>query len=884
MNNLFKSLILILALFFMSVRVYATHVRAGELLFRQISQLTYEIDLITYTDSKGIDRKEVDIDFGDNTTETVVRSVKTYIGNEVIYNLYRTTHTFPGCKTYIISHMDRNRNASIVNIDNAVNTAFYIETVLYIPCQGGNRSPVLLQPPVDFGCVGHVFVHNPNAFDPDGDSLRFSLITPRQDKNMNVYNYRQPAAPNGFTLNPVTGQLIWDYPTRKGDFNIAILIEEYRNGKKIGSVVRDMQIIVGQCDNNPPVIGPIPDTCIEAGSPFTLNIPISATDKDTLQTITMTASGGPFILATGSAVLTPNPAIASKRVNAVFRWTVGCNYIRKEPYQVVVKAVDNDSLKLADLRPFFIKVVGPAPKNLTTSPTLRGIQLNWQPPPYCGNAKRYNVYRRTDSSFWDTTRCETGIPSYTGFRLIDSIIIDTSHINHESYLDNNKGKGLVPGVNYCYRVTAVYLNDGNYELAEGYASNEACAILKEDYPVITHASVRVTGNGQGSVYIDWEKGKNLDTALFKPPYIYKIYHAPDFAGSAMTLIDSIYSPSFYQLTDSVKIDTFLNTGNNPYSYLLELYCTDTSGLFLVGNTQIASTIYLNLATTHKSIILTWNENVPWYNDHYIVYRKNDISGLFDSIGTAIHQYFKDTGLVNGKSYCYKVESYGYYAGTNEYITPIRNFSQFQCASPRDTFDPCPPALLHAEAYCDESKNFIKWGYDSLQLCDSDVVAYKIYFKERLTSTYKYVATVNGYSTNTYFDKRQELVFSQAGCYVVTAIDNYGNESIFSNELCVDNCPNYIIPNIFTPNNDGVNDLMTPLEGSMHIEKINLRVFNRWGQLVFQTSDSRINWDGKDMDTKKDCSPGTYYYVCDIDKMYLEGNTSVRLTGTITIVR
>lgn len=885
MNNFFKYLIFISLLFFLSGKANATHVRAGELIFWQISEKTYEIQLITYTDSKGIDRREVEINFGDNTTETVPRSEKTYLGNEVIKNVYRTTHTFPGCKTYVISHMDRNRNAYIVNIDNSVNTAFYIETELYIPCKGGNRSPLLLQPPIDFGCTGHIFVHNPNAYDPDGDSLRFSLITPRQDKNMDVFNYRQPPAPNDFTLNPATGQLIWDYPAREGDYNIAILIEEYRNGKRIGSVVRDMQIIVKQCVNNPPVIAPIPDTCVEAGSPFTLNIPLHATDADAIQTITMTASGGPFVLPSSNAVLSPNPAKGSGIVNAKFIWTAACNHIRKEPYQVVIKAVDNHaSLPLADLKPFFIRVVGPAPRNLSVSPTIKGMQLNWQPPPYCSNAKRYNIYRRADSSFWDTTRCETGVPYYTGFRLIDSIIIDTSLPGNESYFDDNHGKGLVPGVTYCYRVTAIYLNNGNYELAEGYASNEACASLMQDYPVITHASVRVTHSGLGSVYIDWEKGKKLDTILFKPPYIYKIYHSSNFGGKGPVLIDSIYSPSFYQLVDSSKIDTLLSTSYNPYSYLVELYCTDSAGLFLLGKTQYASTIYLSLAPTHRSMVLTWQENVPWYNDHYIIYRKNDVTSLFDSIGTAYKQHYKDTGLVNGKSYCYKVESYGFYLGTSEFVNPIRNFSQYQCASPRDTFDPCPPTMRDAEAFCPDSKNNIRWNFDSHEVCDSDVVAYKIYFRERLTNEYRYVATVSGYDSNTYIDGRPELVFSQAGCYVVSAIDKYNNESGYSNELCVDNCPNYIIPNVFTPNGDNINDVMRPLEGSMHIEKINMRIFNRWGQLVFQTTDSNINWDGKDMDSKEDCSPGTYFYICEIDKMYLEGNKSVKITGTVTLIR
>ncbi len=52
-----------------------------------------------------------------------------------------------------------------------------------------------------------------------------------------------------------------------------------------------------------------------------------------------------------------------------------------------------------------------------------------------------------------------------------------------------------------------------------------------------------------------------------------------------------------------------------------------------------------------------------------------------------------------------------------------------------------------------------------------------------------------------------------------------------------------IPNAFTPNNDGKNDLFKVL-GTEMITKFNLKIFNRYGQLVFETSDKNTGWDGK----------------------------------------
>jgi len=49
-----------------------------------------------------------------------------------------------------------------------------------------------------------------------------------------------PYHPAGF----ITGDFFWDSPPQQGEYNIAILVEEWRNGVKIGSVLRDMQIII----------------------------------------------------------------------------------------------------------------------------------------------------------------------------------------------------------------------------------------------------------------------------------------------------------------------------------------------------------------------------------------------------------------------------------------------------------------------------------------------------------------------------------------------------------------------------------------------------------------------------------------------------------------
>ncbi len=76
-----------------------------------------------------------------------------------------------------------------------------------------------------------------------------------------------------------------------------------------------------------------------------------------------------------------------------------------------------------------------------------------------------------------------------------------------------------------------------------------------------------------------------------------------------------------------------------------------------------------------------------------------------------------------------------------------------------------------------------------------------------------------------------------------------------------------MPNVFTPNNDGFNDVFVPLEFK-EIENASVEIYDRWGQKVFSSSDLNQGWDGKFNSSQ--CSPGTYYWVVAYDDKYLSG--------------
>jgi gliding motility-associated-like protein len=90
------------------------------------------------------------------------------------------------------------------------------------------------------------------------------------------------------------------------------------------------------------------------------------------------------------------------------------------------------------------------------------------------------------------------------------------------------------------------------------------------------------------------------------------------------------------------------------------------------------------------------------------------------------------------------------------------------------------------------------------------------------------------------------------------------------------------PNAFTPNNDGKNDIFSPIGDLEYVIVFNLQIFNKWGQKIFETIDPTEGWDGK---CNGKLSPlGTYIYKCNytIGSLCVENNSQSK-QGSITLL-
>jgi gliding motility-associated-like protein len=960
-----------LALLCNGFQAMATHIRAGEITARRLTPAgsaihTYEIKLTAYFDmqnGEGAANAQNSVFFTigpPSVTQTtqvdVIEAPRIQpipnIGNNTTQNTYIINYTFRSAGKYRISFEEDNRNNNVLNIGPppTQNLNFYVSTILEINANfGKNQTPVLLNAPIDVAAVGQRYIHNPGAFDADGDSLAYRMFVPQRSgvKGTGInLQYKDPnmvtppgsteagASPATFSMNRITGDLIWDAPVTKGYYNVAFIVEEWRDGTLIGEIVRDMQIIVEDARNDRPVMKPLDDICVEAGT--LINQPVTATDKNG-DKLTLTSSGGVY-----DASLIPPPVAkftvaqqgSQGTVNGLFTWQTSCAHIRLEAYDVLFKVEDapgpnvpNPSLfrKLVDMTTVNIKVYGPKPTGLKATavadPTGTAYRLNWDAYKCQVTGAKIAIYRAEKCTDLQEDVCSPGIPAGSGYEEIGRV-----DINQTTFLDNNGGEGLRAGVSYSYRIVAMFPRPGASPTDPGYligggeslASAEFCLNLPLAMPVITNVTVDSTSTTRGQITVKWIKPA---TAVGLPAQ-YRLFRAVGQNGSAFTQIAAINTNLTPGAPDTLFVDKGLNTQANAYNYKLEYYTTVNGQLTKFDETETASSVRLEQAAAQSNQVgLKWTALVPWDNGNRVhrVYREDKTKpGTFNRIaevsvqGPQTFTYVDDgtdkyaaDGLVNvsivkDSTYCYKVETVGSYNNSQIKPSVLYNFSQILCVSSSDTTKPCPPVLTldplncdslrtHPEAFCTPSgfTNHLTWEYPAQaggKDCDPLVTAYRVYYARYEGDAPTLIATVTTPPSplQTYFDHTGLSSF--AGCYYVTAVNRFGSESAPSNTVCRDNCPMFVLPNVFTPNGDNKNDTFQPLECPAFVQSLEFKAYNRWGALVYSTKDVNINWDGK-TNGGKDLAAGQYYYEV---KIYFESSQKqsvpVTMKGWVQLLR
>ncbi|MBA3828841.1 MAG: PKD domain-containing protein [Taibaiella sp.] len=207
------------------------------------------------------------------------------------------------------------------------------------------------------------------------------------------------------------------------------------------------------------------------------------------------------------------------------------------------------------------------------------------------------------------------------------------------------------------------------------------------------------------------------------------------------------------------------------------------------------------------------------------------SHRFDSVGT-----FTIREIVGNPSSCNGNDTF--YRTIKVNSLPVADF----------TYTPLTPKLNVPTSFVNQSINALTYSWD---------------FGDANTST----------ETNpTHFYKR-------SGTYNVclTAKNRSGCPSNFCRQIAADVQPRADVPTAFSPNGDGTNDILFIRGGA--IQTVDLKIFNRWGQLMFETTDIAIGWDGKYKGAPQPMD--AYAYV--LQALFVDG-TSLTKKGNITLLR
>ncbi len=944
---LLKSILCLLAFLFLDIaQVAATHLRAGQITAVRIdpNSLTYRIILTLYRDTGGVELAgNANIEIQGFAPFSIPLQNRRIVSGDIEEGRYIGTYTFPGAGTYRIGFRESFRNGCVRNMSNPLSTDLFVETEIVVnPFLGRNSTPVLLALPVDNAARGQQFLHNPGAYDPDGDSLSYSLVTPKKAFGTDVDGFRSldqflGAAEEGgapfFGIDPVTGTLRWDTPLEVGCYNIAIRVTEWRRNAQgnfiyLGFVVRDMQIIVGNFANRRPRLTIPNRICVEVGQP--INAIITASDPDNHQ-IRLEAISQLFddTFPNPKATVSPDGTNFQPSPAAVnFQWTPSCEHIRERPYQVIFKATDNPPAAagqpLVDIQVWEIQVVGPAPQNLqaSTDNVNNRISLSWDPYLCAPLTESIVIWRRESCSNMAVMNCDVGAPDGQGYVEIGRVPATAT-----SFVDVTARTGLV----YSYRVSAVFPAPTR---GESVASEQACIALEVDTPLFTKVDVLETSTTSGRVEVAFIQPFQFSLGAPSGPYGYAVFRSEGLDGNIYTEVFSAYNVPPTQKAPITFIDENLNTAERDYNYRIAFYSNASSSLSRTfrDSSDKASTVRLRLLPSTNCINLEWRYNVPWSNQ----FQPHDIFrsvggepdapaiGTTTLVGRSFGSFTDENGIVQNTIYSYRVLARGSYfnqaivdyynqapAFSFDFAT-LPNHSQISSAAPEDNIKPCPPQLSVAALDCDSFdfsleppfSNTLQWVNaqnsggsanggcgelgDECEFEEANIALYRIYYKPNVDAAYVQIAEVTGMNRNFLHDNLDSF----AGCYVVTAVDNSGNESEFSNEVCVDNCVRYVLPNVFTPNGDSVNDLFRAFSPVNFVEDVDFEVVNRFGQVVYKrNNDIFINWNGRsDLASNSEGSgnalpAGVYYYTARVRFKRVDPRTAVQtFKGWIHIIK
>jgi gliding motility-associated-like protein len=273
-----KRVLLFLSVLLFSAKVNASHITGAEITYTSLGNNQYEVHMFIYWDcttgfnpgssqSLSVDgcggSQFVTMNQSANTpgdgvdisqicnSATSTCNNGTVNGNNMIE--YDAIVTLPSqCTDWVFSWSTCCRGGNIINLSGGQSAGNYAYATLNNVAAPNNNSPFFTAQPLPYLCVNQPACYNFGVVEVDGNTLQYSLI-PAQDAANSPLAYNSPYSGteplSGITIDPNTGQINFT-PTTQGAFIVCVQVQEFdANGVLVGTIIRDVQVVVQNCNN-----------------------------------------------------------------------------------------------------------------------------------------------------------------------------------------------------------------------------------------------------------------------------------------------------------------------------------------------------------------------------------------------------------------------------------------------------------------------------------------------------------------------------------------------------------------------------------------------------------------------------------------------------------
>jgi hypothetical protein len=471
-------------------------------------------------------------------------------------------------------------------------------------------------------------------------------------------------------------------------------------------------------------------------------------------------------------------------------------------------------------------------------------------------------------------------------------VFDASGLNYYIIFRINPGTGandsidqvlLDPAMplNYCYTLnSADPFNNSETEVVElavvavDVCSNKSAVGGNYHNTILLQDSFDVCGE---SILLDWNPYDDFLTGLDVAYGVYVNINSSGYTLQA-TLSDTTYAYRNIVQGNTYEfyVEAIENAGFGPYLSTSNDMITNTSDALKVPIYNYVYTINV-LDTTQISLQFTVDTTADI--SFYRIKRATNLNGNYKTIGTVnaftgmnpMQTFIDDSDIrVNQKTYYYQVfpvdfcgvEGTPYNWGNNVLLSVI--------SSPIDAINTI--TLLP----------YLFWdsGVDRYELFRSvggvwETMPIAVFYPFMNSKTYVDDITKAFYGDGEFCYK--VIAFEKNGPHV----DNFSLPATSqSNTVCVIHDPLLYVPNAFSPKN-GINAVFQPFLTFSDPESYLLQVYNKWGQVIFETNNVNEPWNGKMNNTGFECQQEVYIYRINFET--IEGDSYLK-RGKVTLLR